>query len=172
MSTVKTSVLRFTEPLRGNFRTLSTLTKLLLILTLLLPSVPGAMTQDANPTIAILRYGPLSSYMVTEGAILDMLETYELINAEERAVLDERRGLEGENINIIWGDGNFDVPTVNLIIEDALDQEADVLLTLSRVGLTGAASPGSVGCGRAACSPSRIQPGSRYRYPHAIPRAQ
>ena len=33
--------------------------------------------------------------------------------------------------NIIWGDGNFDVPTVNLIIEDALDQEADVLLTLS-----------------------------------------
>ena len=131
MPTVKTSVLRFTEPLRGNFRTLSTLTKLLLILTLLLPSVPGAMTQDANPTIAILRYGPLSSYMVTEGAILDMLETYELINAEERAVLDERRGLEGENINIIWGDGNFDVPTVNLIIEDALDQEADVLLTLS-----------------------------------------
>ena len=41
MPTVKTSVLRFTEPLRGNFRTHSTLTKLLLILTLLLPSVPG-----------------------------------------------------------------------------------------------------------------------------------
>lgn len=104
----------------------------MLLVLLQLALVPSAMAQDdANPTIAILRFGPLSAYEVTEGAILDTLQGFGFINADERSLLDERRDLEGENINIIWGDGGFDFPTVNLMVEEALDQEPDVLLTLS-----------------------------------------
>ena len=96
-------------------------------LLLLIPTVVA----DDNPTIAILRFGPLSSYEVTEGAILDFLQTFEWINADERAILDLREDLEGENINIIWGDAGFDFGTVNLMVGEVLDQEPDVLLTIS-----------------------------------------
>ncbi len=90
----------------------------------------AASAQDDNPTVAILRYGPVSSYEVSEGAIIDMLESHAFINADERAVLDARRQLEGEKLNIFWGDGAFDFATVNLMVEEALDQEPDVLLTI------------------------------------------
>ena len=39
--------------------------------------------------------------------------------------------LEGENINIYFGDANWDLPSVNIIVEKALDQDADILITLS-----------------------------------------
>ena len=115
---------------------------LLLLLTLLLLSAAVAYAQDDKPTVAILRYGPLSSYEVTESAIVDMLESHAMLSADERAILDERQALEGENIHIIWGDGAFDFATVNLMVEDALDEGADVLLALGlpvmqiAVGLT------------------------------------
>ena len=98
------------------------LKKLLLIATLLsLLIIPIAVADyHENPTIAIIRFGPLRPFQLSEKGTVDMLEVYGLISAEERAILDERRDLDGENINIIWGDAEFDFPTANLLVEGAL----------------------------------------------------
>ena len=109
------------------------LKKLLLITTLLsLLIIPIAVADyHENPTIAIIRFGPLRPFQLSEKGTVDMLEVYGLISAEERAILDERRNLDGENINIIWGDAEFDFPTANLLVEGALDRGADVIITIT-----------------------------------------
>lgn len=103
-----------------------------ILLALLL--APMAMAQDAgNPTIAIMRFGDAlgTDISSTEGGVLDMLEAYGYISADERAELAGRAGLEGENINIVWGDAGFEFTNAALAVESALDQDADVLVTLS-----------------------------------------
>jgi len=108
------------------------LKKLLLLLVMVsMLVVPSAMAQDENPTIAIIRFGPLRPFELAEKGTVDMLEAYGLVNAEERAMLDERQDLEGENINVIWGDAEFDFPTANLLVENALDQEVDVIIAIT-----------------------------------------
>ncbi|MDE2859498.1 MAG: ABC transporter substrate-binding protein [Chloroflexota bacterium] len=102
----------------------------LLVLALLLPLAGGGAADD-KPTIAILRFGDLPTYDVTEGAILDVLESYGFISAEENAILHSRQDLEGENIQIIFGSANFDLPTASLMLENALDYEPDALITLT-----------------------------------------
>ena len=105
---------------------------LLAFCSLALLLAPAVIAQeDERPTIAILRFGSHLGVNLTEIGILDSLEIYDLINADERAMLDEYQDLEGEQINVIWGDANFDFPTVTLMIANALDRGADVLLTLS-----------------------------------------
>ena len=102
---------------------------LLAMFVLALAFAPAAMGQADNPTIAILRFGPLPNVDITEGAILDVLESYGFISTEENRIFEARRDYEGENITIYWGDAGFDYPTVNLMLEDALDKEVDVLIT-------------------------------------------
>lgn len=91
-----------------------------------------ALAQDGGkPTIAILRYGGTTLTALAEKGILDMLQAYGLVNAEERAILDEAEDLDGERLNIVYGDADFDIPAANIMVEDALDRGADTLLTLS-----------------------------------------
>ena len=92
---------------------------------------PAALGQTDNPTVAILRFGPFASDPLVESGILDTLQAYEWINAEERALLNDRQNIEGEQINIVWASAGFDLPTVNIMIEDALDRGADILITSS-----------------------------------------
>ncbi len=99
----------------------------LVVLCLLL--TPAALAQEAeNPTIAILRFGrqPLSA--ITRMGILDMLQAYQFINTDERALLNAEEDLQGERINLIWGDAGLDLPTANIMVEQALDQGADILM--------------------------------------------
>ncbi|MYD09699.1 MAG: hypothetical protein F4X02_06615 [Chloroflexi bacterium] len=102
---------------------------LLVLFVLALAYAPAAIGQADNPTIAILRFGPLPNVDITEGAILDVLESYGFISTEENRIFEARRDYEGEHITIYWGDAGFDFPTVNLMLEDALDKEVDVLVT-------------------------------------------
>lgn len=103
-----------------------------LLALLILALLPLAVAQaHDNPTIAILRFGDLSTYDVTEGALLDVLESYGFISAEENAILHSRQDLEGENIHIVFGSANFDLPTASLMLENALDYEPDALITLT-----------------------------------------
>lgn len=102
-----------------------------LLIAALLVCAPALAHDDDKPTIGILRYGGTSLMTLAEKGILDMLQAYELINAEERAVLDESEDLEGENINVIYRDAGFDLGTANIMVEEALDRGADVLLTLT-----------------------------------------
>ncbi len=104
---------------------------LVIVLALLLASV--TMAQDAgNPTIAILRFGPLPNMEITEGAILDMLQSYGFISADENRMLEERSvlALAGDHINILWGDAGFSLPNANLLVRNAVDEDVDVIMTL------------------------------------------
>ena len=101
----------------------------LLLTALLGGAVAVAQTEDI-PKIAILRFGPLPSVDITEGAILDMLESYGFISTEENRIFESRRDFEGRGISIIWGDAGFDFPTVSLMLEDALDKDVDLLITI------------------------------------------
>ena len=99
----------------------------------------AASADDDNPTLAFLRFGASPTFALTDMAVLDMLEAYELINTNERAALEGGNDLHGENINILYRDAGFDLATASLMVEDALDEGADVLLTLStQVGLIAA----------------------------------
>ena len=102
---------------------------LLAVFILALACAPAAMGQGDKPTIAILRFGPLPNVDIIESAILDVLESYGFITTEENRIFEARRDYEGEHITIYWGDAGFDFPTVNLMLEDALDKEVDVLIT-------------------------------------------
>ncbi len=101
----------------------------ILILALLLPL--AAVQADEQPTVAILSFGELPTNEVTEGAVLDVLESYGFINAEERMTLGEQADLQGEHIRIFRSSANFDLPTANLMVQQALDEAPDALITLS-----------------------------------------
>lgn len=93
---------------------------------------PAAIAQDDDkPTIAWLKWGDSRNVALAEKAILDMLEVYGLINVEERAMLDEERSIEGERLNVIYGDSLFDRMEANTLIDEAIDRDADVFVTFT-----------------------------------------
>ncbi len=104
---------------------------LLLTLTLLMFTLPAIAQEDDKPTIAWLKWGDSSNVALAEKAILDMLEVYGFINAEERALLNGERSIEGERVNVIYGDSLFDRMEANAIIDEALDKDADVFVTFT-----------------------------------------
>ena len=91
----------------------------------------AAAHADDNPTVAIVRFGALRTFDVTEGAILDVLESYGFISGEENAAARDHQDLTGEKLNIIWGSADFDLPTANLMLENVLDAEPDALVTIT-----------------------------------------
>ena len=105
---------------------------LLLIAIIALSISPALEAQaDDKPTIAILYLGPLVQFDLSIKGTLDMLQAYGYFDQEERALLDQRQDLEGENVNIIWGNAAYDIGFANLMVRDALVQEPDALITLS-----------------------------------------
>ena len=99
------------------------------VVSLLLPL--SALQAQGNPTVAILRFGSLRTFDVTEGAILDVLESYGFISTEENTHLHSRNDLQGEKINIAWGSANFDLSSANLMLDNLMDHEPDVLVTIT-----------------------------------------
>ena len=88
---------------------------------------------EHNPTVAILRFGNANGedFSSSESGVLDMLEAFGYISADERAEMAGRADLEGENIGIVWGDAGFEFTNAALAVEQALDQGAEVLVTMS-----------------------------------------
>lgn len=104
---------------------------LLLTLISLLFSATAIAQGDGKPTIAWLKWGDSSNVALAEKAIKDMLQAYGFINDEERALLDDERSIEGEHINVIYGDSLFDRMEANAIIDEALDKDADLFVTFT-----------------------------------------
>lgn len=103
---------------------------LLTLLSLLLSSTATAL-DDNKPTIALMKWGDLNTVALAEKGVLDMLQAYGYINDDERALIAEERSFTGENVNIIYGDARFDRAEANAIIDEAIDQDADVLVTFT-----------------------------------------
>ena len=114
---------------------------LCIILVLLLALPAGAQDAD-TPTVAILRFGSLASRDISEGGVLDVLESYGFITAAENRILEERVDHQGEKVNIVWGDANFELANIGTAVDLALDAGADVLVafgtpvTLTAVNIT------------------------------------
>lgn len=103
-----------------------------------LSALPGLAQDEDRPTVAILRFGDGLTYDATEAAILDVLQSYGLLSEEENYA--EMRGfisthpreeIQGERLNVIWGEAGYDLANANLIVEHALDQEVDVIVSLT-----------------------------------------
>ncbi len=93
--------------------------------------VPASLAQDDTPTIAFLRYAGTAPVTEATAGILDSLEAYGYLTSAERAALDESYDLNGENINLIYRDAGFDLPSVNVMVEEVLDKGADALVTIT-----------------------------------------
>jgi putative ABC transport system substrate-binding protein len=89
----------------------------LLFVVLLFTVMVAVAQEDDIPTVAIIRLGPLPPFMYSQQGTLDTLAAYGYV--------------DGENINIIIGDAAMDVPTANTLIEDAIDEGADYLITVT-----------------------------------------
>ncbi len=93
--------------------------------------VPAAIAADDKPTIALIKWGDLNTVALAEKGVLDMLEAHGYINEDELNRLNKGHSFEGENIKFIYGNALFDRAQANFIIEEAIDQNADVLVTFT-----------------------------------------
>lgn len=90
---------------------------LLILLTVIAVPATILAQDDDVPTVAIIRLGPLPPFEYSQQGTLDVLEAYGYV--------------DGENINLILGDAAMDVPTANLLIEDAINEDVDVIITIT-----------------------------------------
>lgn len=88
-----------------------------LLAVLLVITTVTVTAQEDNPTVAIMKFGPLPPFELSQKGTLDELAAYGYV--------------DGENINILLYDAGVDVPTANTQIEDAIDKGADVLITIT-----------------------------------------
>ena len=103
---------------------------------------PAAMAQDDVPRVAIISYGLGSVYAFTEAGIYDTLTSYGYfepldiptgLSSEDRLkgkrslLFQDGMGIEGIRADI----PNFDLATLSLQVEHALDEDPDVIIAIS-----------------------------------------
>lgn len=90
-----------------------------------------ALADEDKPTIAVLTLSAQSLRGRTIEGLFDMLAYHGYVGPEEIADFAYNEDYEGEHLDIIWRDAGFDLPTVNIMVEEALDRGADILVTLT-----------------------------------------
>ena len=93
----------------------------------------GAATaqSDQKPTVALLQFG-VTMATPTRTAVLDMLHLYGYLSEEEHSeAVASQHDYEAERINLIIADAGYSFANLIPMIESALDQGADVLITQS-----------------------------------------
>ncbi|MCY3779583.1 MAG: ABC transporter substrate binding protein [Chloroflexi bacterium] len=90
-----------------------------------------ALADDDKPTIAVLTLSAQSLRGRTIVGLLDTLAYHGYVDSAEIADFALNEDFEGEHLDIIWRDAGFDLPTVNIMVEEALDRGADILVTLT-----------------------------------------
>ncbi len=93
--------------------------------------ISGVAQADDNPTIAILRFGPELAASYTEDAILGELQMAGYLSEQELVAVQGGEELAGENLNLLWGDADFDLANIGFIVERALDRGADIVVAFS-----------------------------------------
>ncbi|MCY3916351.1 MAG: ABC transporter substrate binding protein [Chloroflexi bacterium] len=108
------------------------LKKYLIVLVLLaLLMAPSTLAQADKATVALLRFGERPVFAAIESMILHMLQVYDFITTDELFKLEAGEDIEGENLNVFWGDADFDLTIANTMVAAALDRGADVIISLS-----------------------------------------
>jgi putative ABC transport system substrate-binding protein len=89
-----------------------------LIIAVMMIATGSIMAQDDDvPLVALIRLGPLPPFQYSQQGTLDVLDAYGYV--------------DGENINLMLGDASMDVPTANLLVEEAINEGADVIITVT-----------------------------------------
>ena len=101
------------------------------VLLALMMTLPGLAQNEDKPVIAFLRYAGTAPVAEATAGILDSLEAYGYLSSAERAALNESYDLKGENIDLLYRDAGFDLPSVNLMVEEVIDKGADALVTIT-----------------------------------------
>lgn len=85
-----------------------------------------------RPIVAFLSFGtsPLP-YSATEGAILQQLHNGGWLSAAEYDSIDARGEIEGERVTILALDAGWKMDRLNIMVETALDREANILVALT-----------------------------------------
>ena len=102
-----------------------------LLLALLVLTAQALAQDEGKPTIAFLRYAGTAPVAEATAGLLDSLEAYGYLSSAERAALNESYDLNGENIDLLYRDAGFDLPSVNLMVEEVLDKGADAIVTIT-----------------------------------------
>ncbi len=125
---------------KGELTMIRRIVCLLLLAALLL--APAALAQsEENPTIAAIYYGPGPTSAWIGGGVWSALHSYGHLTDEDFLSIENPHGvppLQGEHINIMPFHADFDIANVNLIVEQAIDDGADILITVSTLATQGA----------------------------------
>ncbi len=109
--------------------------RVLLFAALLMAALPLSLTglaqDDDIPTVGLLNIGHDSGTDLSVKGVLDVFQAYGFLSEEERAFLEAGQDLYGEKLNVLWRNAGHDIPTANLVVEDALDRGVDAMLTIS-----------------------------------------
>ncbi len=108
--------------------------------------VPAALADDDKPTIAVLTLSAQSLRGRTITGLFDTLAYHGFVDQEEIDSFTLNEDFEGEHLNIIWRDAGFDLPTVSIMVDEALDRGADIMVTLT-TNVTLAAVKGALDSG-------------------------
>lgn len=90
-----------------------------------------ALADDDKPTIAVLTLSAQSLRGRTIEGLFDMLAFHGFVDQAEIADFTYNEDFEGEHLDIIWRDAGFDLPTINIMVEESLDRGADIFVTLT-----------------------------------------
>ena len=107
---------------------------MLLAIAALMIAAPLALAQDdGKPTIAFLTFGP-DVNEASEFGVLDVLYLFDYLSDAEYTELRESlsgglRNMEGERVNLLFSNAAWDYASIVPMLEAALDQGADVLVT-------------------------------------------
>ena len=84
------------------------------------PSI--ALADDDKPTIAVLTLSAQSLRSRTVEGLFDMLAYHGYVDAAEIANFTYNEDFQGEHLDIIWRDAGYDLPTVTIMVDEALDR--------------------------------------------------
>ena len=102
-------------------------------LILLLSFAGGVQANDDNPVVALLRWsdGGMQSRAI-EG-MFDLLVDYGLVSEQELVMAVPGEDFHGEHITILWRNAGSDITLANAMIEEVLDEGAEILVTMMTV---------------------------------------
>ena len=98
----------------------------------LLLSIGASLAQDnEKPMVAVLRFGPHVSYDLIDDGLLSAILAGGMVSEAEHAILLAGEDLDGEKLRLVWRDAGFNFSNTIIIVEQAIDEGADVLITYS-----------------------------------------
>ena len=105
--------------------------KLLLACSLLALTLTASLAQSESLSIALLRFGPVSSSTVIQDNFLRAIASQGLIGPEDLLTLQGGQSVESEGLSVYLGDAQFDFATAQTLVGSMLDKDVDVMITIS-----------------------------------------